>query len=82
MFVSYDSANARNGFYRSKCTYTREFDLIPAKGSSLLAKYFAIHVRASKTRHLEKFKINISTRRIHTKLSTLEYEEYFANIAF
>jgi hypothetical protein len=47
-----------------------------------LAKYFAIHVRASKTRHLEKFKINISTRRIHTKLSTLEYEEYFANIAF
>jgi hypothetical protein len=26
--------------------------------------------RASKTRYLEKFKINISTRRIHTKLST------------
>ena len=29
-----------------------------------------ISARASKTRYLEKFKINISTRRIHTKLST------------
>jgi hypothetical protein len=26
-----DSGNARNGFHRSKCTYTREFDVIPAK---------------------------------------------------
>jgi hypothetical protein len=29
-----DSGNARNGFYRSKCTYTREFDVIPAKGAT------------------------------------------------
>ena len=57
-------------FYGSKCTHTREFDVIPAKGSSLLAKYYVIQARESKTRYLEKFKINISTRRIHTKLST------------
>ena len=30
----------------------------------------ARHARASKTRYFEKFKINISTRRIRTKLST------------
>jgi hypothetical protein len=36
--VSRDSGNARNGFYGSKCTHTREFDVIPAKGSFLLAK--------------------------------------------
>ena len=68
--ASRDSGNARNGFYGSKCTHTREFDVIPAKGSSLLAKYYVIQARESKTRYLEKFKINISTRRIHTKLST------------
>jgi hypothetical protein len=52
--------------------------------SSLLAKYYAIHARASKTRYLEKFKINISTRCIQTKPSTrkrLEYKEYFTLIA-
>jgi hypothetical protein len=32
-FVSRDSANARNGFYRSKGAYTRELDVIPAKGA-------------------------------------------------
>ena len=32
------------------------------------AKYSACHAHASKTRYLEKFKINISTRRIQTKL--------------
>ena len=32
-FVSRDSANARNGFYRSKGTYTRQFDVIPVKGA-------------------------------------------------
>jgi hypothetical protein len=70
-FVSRDSGNARNTFYRSKCTHTREFDVIPARGSSLLAnKYYVIQARESKTRYLEKFKINIFTRRIHTKLST------------
>jgi hypothetical protein len=31
--VSRDSGNARNGFYRSKGTYTRGFDVIPAKGA-------------------------------------------------
>ena len=41
-----------------------------AKGSFLLAKYYVIQARESKTRYLEKFKINISSRRIHTKLST------------
>ena len=48
----------------------RAFDVIPAKGSFLLAKYYVIQARESKTRYLEKFKINISSRRIHTKLST------------
>ena len=33
-FVSYDTAKARNGFGRSNCTYTREFDVIPATGAS------------------------------------------------
>jgi hypothetical protein len=32
-FVSRDSGNAGNGFYRSKGTYTREFDVIRAKGA-------------------------------------------------
>jgi hypothetical protein len=31
--------------------------------------YCVIHARASKTRYLEKFKLNISTCRIQTKLS-------------
>ena len=31
--VSRDSGNARNGFYRSKCTYTLDYDVIPAKGA-------------------------------------------------
>jgi hypothetical protein len=33
-----------------------------------------------KTRYFEKFKINISTCRIQTKLKALEYKEYFAHI--
>jgi hypothetical protein len=68
--ASRDSGNASNGFYRSKCTHTRAFDVIPAKGSFLLANYYVIQARESKTRYFEKFKINISSRRIHTKLST------------
>ena len=55
---------------RSKGTYTREFDVIPAKGAPhwpSIVQYTRVRV---KTRYLEKFKINISTRRIHTKLST------------
>ena len=32
--VSYDPGKARNGFARSNCTYTREFDVIPATGAS------------------------------------------------
>jgi hypothetical protein len=30
----YDPAKARNEFARSNCTYTREFDVIPATGAS------------------------------------------------
>ena len=55
-FVSRDSRNARNGFYRSKCTHMREFDVIPAKGSFLLAKYYVIQARASKTRYFKNSK--------------------------
>ena len=43
-FVSY----ARNGFYRSKCTYTREFDVIPATGASywpIIAQYTRVQVK-------------------------------------
>jgi hypothetical protein len=90
-FVSYDTAKARNGFGRSNCTYTREFDVIPATGASYYCAIIAQcqllrNVRgASKTRHFEKFKINISTRSpysneiLYTK--ALEYKEYFAHIA-
>jgi hypothetical protein len=35
-----------------------------------LANYYTMYASASKTRHLEKFKINISTRRIQTKFCT------------
>ena len=56
--------------YYSSLIHTRAFDVIPAKGSFLLAKYYVIQARESKTRYLEKFKINISSRRIYTKLST------------
>jgi hypothetical protein len=38
----------------------------------------------SKTRHLEKFKINISTRRTQNEIlytKALEYKEYFTHIA-
>jgi hypothetical protein len=38
--------------------------------SFLLANYYAMCASASKTRHLEKFKINISTRRTQTKFCT------------
>jgi hypothetical protein len=33
-YVSYDPAKARNGFARSNCTYTREFDVNPVTGAS------------------------------------------------
>ena len=70
VFVSYDPAKARNGFARSNCTYTREFDVIPATGAS----YWPIFAQCTqvrvKTRHFEKFKINISTRSIQTKFCT------------
>jgi hypothetical protein len=42
----------------------------PGHRSLSLANYCAKCARASKTRHLEKFKINISTRRIQTKFCT------------
>jgi hypothetical protein len=42
----------------------------PGHRSFLLANYCAMYASASKTRHLEKFKINISTRRIQTKFCT------------
>jgi hypothetical protein len=35
-----------------------------------LARYSEWHAHSSKTLYFEKFKINISTRRIQTKLST------------
>jgi hypothetical protein len=84
--VSYDPGKARNGFTRSNCTYTREFDVIPATGASywpIIAQCTQVRVQ---TRHLEKFKINIFTRRIQTKFCTRkrlnsEYKEYFTHIA-
>jgi hypothetical protein len=42
----------------------------PATGASYWPIIAQCTQFASKTRYLEKFKINISTRRIHTKLST------------
>jgi hypothetical protein len=36
----------------------------------LIGNYCAMYASASKTRHLEKFKTNISTRRIQTKFCT------------
>ena len=62
-FVSYDPARARNEFARSNCTYTREFDVILATGASYWPIIAQCTQFASKTRYLEKFKINISTRR-------------------
>jgi hypothetical protein len=71
MFVSYDSANSRNGFYRSKLTYTREFDVIrpAARAPYWLSIAGNTRVRVQPD-ILEKFKINLSTRRFQTKLST------------
>ena len=83
-FVSYDPAKARNELARSNCTYTREFDVIPATGASYWPIIAQCTQFASKTRYLEKFKINISTRRIETKFCTrkrFEYREYFTHIA-
>jgi hypothetical protein len=42
----------------------------PGHRSFLLANYCTMYSSASKTRHLEKFKINISTRGIQTKFCT------------
>jgi hypothetical protein len=42
----------------------------PGHRSFLLANYCAMYASASKTRHIEKFKINICTRRIQTKFCT------------
>jgi hypothetical protein len=53
-------AIARNGFYMSKCTYTREFDVIPAKGAPYwpsITQYTRVRVKPDID--LEKFKINI-----------------------
>ena len=52
------------------CTYTREFDVIPAKGAPYwpsITQYTRVRVKPD---IFEKFKINISARCIHTKLST------------
>jgi hypothetical protein len=58
------------GLYRM----TLEMPAIDSTGQSAPVRviYCAMHARASssKTRYLEKFKINISTCRIQTKLST------------
>jgi hypothetical protein len=72
-FVSYDPAKAKNGFVRSNCTYTREFDVIPPQElliGQLLRNVRNCDATESKTRHLEKFKINISTHRTQTKFCT------------
>jgi hypothetical protein len=69
-YVSYDPAEARNEFARSNCTYTREFDVIPATGASywpIIAQCTQVRVKPD---HLEKLKINISTHRIQTKFCT------------
>jgi hypothetical protein len=68
--VSYDPGKARNGFRRSNCTYTCEFDVIPATGASYWPIIAQCMQFASKTRYLEKFKINISTLRIQMKFCT------------
>jgi hypothetical protein len=49
---------------------TREFDVIPATGASYWPIIAQCTQSATKTRYLEKFKINISTRRIQTKFCT------------
>jgi hypothetical protein len=46
--AAYDPANARNGFARSNCIYTREFDVIPATGASywpIIAQCTGIRVK-------------------------------------
>jgi hypothetical protein len=57
-------------FARSYCTYTREFYVIPATGASYWPIIAQCTQFANKTQYLEKFKINISTRRIQTKFCT------------
>jgi hypothetical protein len=87
-FVSYDPAKARNGFGRSNCTYTREFDVIPATGASywpIIAQWTRVRV---KTRYQPIFwKIPnkyfywmYSYETFYTK--ALEYKEFFTHIAF
>jgi hypothetical protein len=61
----------RGAIFFITANYTREFDVIPvirAPYSPSIAR--DTRVRASKTRYFEKFKINISTSRIKTKLYT------------
>jgi hypothetical protein len=57
----------------------------PGHMSFLLANYCAMYASASKTRPLEIFKINISTRRIQTKFCTRKRlntkSQYFTHIA-
>jgi hypothetical protein len=56
-------------FARSNFTYTWVWRH-PGHRSFLLANYCAMYASASKTWHLEKFKINIYTCRIQTKFCT------------
>jgi hypothetical protein len=54
----------------SNCTYTREFDVILAKGAPYwpsIMQYTRVRVKPD---IFEEFKINISARCIHMKLST------------
>jgi hypothetical protein len=85
-FVSYDPAKARNGFGRSNCTYTREFDVIPATGASywpIIAQCMRVRV---KTRYQPIF-LKIQNKYFYWPYSyetfytkALEYEECY--IAF
>jgi hypothetical protein len=65
----YDPAKARNGS-QGQIALTVWVWRHPGHRSFLLANYCAMYASVSKTRHLEKFKINICTCRIQTKFCT------------
>jgi hypothetical protein len=68
LYRIYDSANAMQKRIRQVKGHL--YARVWRYRSSLLANYYPIHAHASKTRYLEEFKINISSSRIQTKLST------------
>jgi hypothetical protein len=78
-YVSYDPAKARNEFARSNCTYTREFDVIPATGASywpIIAQCTRVRVKPDILKIQNKyFYSSYSNEILYTK--ALEYKEYF-----